>query len=379
MGESLLLIVGSLLLLIVVIISLRLFNVRRLARKRAASERMLLEAAIEAKRLNEERNKAAEERPLSDSETIVAQPETEASDSEFTAADIGSRKAITATDDSGRPSTVIDCTTAEIPGSAVDQQAVEEAAHREAERRTAEETARRAAEQTARQEALRKASEETARRESERRAVPESERSPSEPTTIEQLAARLRSSEDTLRRQSERLEADRRAIEQAVRSEENERQAVEKAIAEEQKKQALGDAPRRPVASRIKLPEETIVMIADDSRVVRVKTSRLLTANQYRVAAAEDGLDAARQIEASPPDVLVTDVDMPGLNGFQLAKMVRDNPLTANLPIIMVTSDNEQLRAEAARIGVNVVLGKPYPEELLITQIQKLMEQQIDV
>ncbi|HOL64348.1 MAG TPA: response regulator, partial [Accumulibacter sp.] len=260
-----------------------------------------------------------------------------------------------------------------------ERRAAEEAAHREAERRTAEETARRAAEQTARQEALRKASEETARRESERRAVPESERSPSEPTTIEQLAARLRSSEDTLRRQSERLEADRRAIEQAVRSEENERQAVEKAIAEEQKKQALGDAPRRPVASRIKLPEETIVMIADDSRVVRVKTSRLLTANQYRVAAAEDGLDAARQIEASPPDVLVTDVDMPGLNGFQLAKMVRDNPLTANLPIIMVTSDNEQLRAEAARIGVNVVLGKPYPEELLITQIQKLMEQQIDV
>ena len=55
----------------------------------------------------------------------------------------------------------------------------------------------------------------------------------------------------------------------------------------------------------------------------------------------EDGVDAARQIEASPPDVLVTDVDMPGLNGFQLAKMVRDNPRTAKLPIIMVTSDNE--------------------------------------
>ncbi|HOL64349.1 MAG TPA: hypothetical protein PLB97_03305, partial [Accumulibacter sp.] len=163
MGESLLLIVGSLLLLIVVIISLRLFNVRRLARKRAASERMLLEAAIEAKRLNEERNKAAEERPLSDSETIVAQPETEASDSEFTAADIGSRKAITATDDSGRPSTVIDCTTAEIPGSAVDQQAVEEAAHREAERRAAEEAAHR--------EAERRAAEEAAHREAERRAA----------------------------------------------------------------------------------------------------------------------------------------------------------------------------------------------------------------
>ncbi|HQO27986.1 MAG TPA: response regulator, partial [Accumulibacter sp.] len=259
-----------------------------------------------------------------------------------------------------------------------------EEARRASERQAAEEAARRAAErtlleQTARQEAQRKASEEALRREPERSATPGVENNLSEPTTIEQLAARRRAAEDKLRRQAERLEMDRRAIEQAVRSEEEERQTVEQAIVEEQKKQSLADTPSRPPAGRIKLPEETIVMIADDSRVVRVKTSRLLTANQYRVAAAEDGLDAARQIEASPPDVLVTDVDMPGLNGFQLAKMVRDNPRTAKLPIIMVTSDNEQLRAEAARIGVNIVLGKPYPEELLITQIQKLMGEQASI
>lgn len=52
------------------------------------------------------------------------------------------------------------------------------------------------------------------------------------------------------------------------------------------------------------------------------------------------------------PDVLVTDVDMPGLNGLQLARQVRDNPRTAHVPIIIVTSDSEQLRADAAAAGV---------------------------
>ncbi|HNL76883.1 MAG TPA: response regulator, partial [Accumulibacter sp.] len=258
-----------------------------------------------------------------------------------------------------------------------------EEARRANERQAAEDAARRAAERTvreqaARQDALPKTADETTRQETERQPVAGPERVVAERTTIEQLAARRRSAEDALRRDAERLEIDRRAIEQAVRSEEDERQAVEKAIAEEQRKRSISSAPQQP-ARKAKLPEETIVMIADDSRVVRVKTSRLLTANQYRVAAAEDGVDAARQIEASPPDVLVTDVDMPGLNGFQLAKMVRDNPRTAKLPIIMVTSDNEQLRAEAARIGVNVVLGKPYPEEQLIAHIQQLMDGQAGI
>ncbi|WP_300455125.1 response regulator [Accumulibacter sp.] len=114
-------------------------------------------------------------------------------------------------------------------------------------------------------------------------------------------------------------------------------------------------------------------MVADDSKVVRIKTGRLLGAHQYQVRMAEDGLDAARQIAESVPDVLVTDVDMPGMGGFELARQVRADPRSAHVPIIMVTSDSEQLRDEAAAAGVNVMLGKPYPEEQLIAHIQRLM------
>jgi len=198
-----------------------------------------------------------------------------------------------------------------------------------------------------------------------------------ERTTIEQ-AARHRLAVDAERREAERLARERKAVEEALRQEEEERLAVEQAILRERERQAAEAeiARQRPVTPKSKRPEETIVMIADDSRVVRVKTSRLLTAHRYQVATAEDGADAARQIALSPPDVLITDVDMPGLNGFQLSRHVRDNPRTARLPIIMVTSDSEQLRAEATEIGVNVVLGKPYPEEQLIAHIQQLVAEQ---
>jgi chemosensory pili system protein ChpA (sensor histidine kinase/response regulator) len=88
---------------------------------------------------------------------------------------------------------------------------------------------------------------------------------------------------------------------------------------------------------------------------------------------AEDGQDAGRQIEKAVPDVLVTDVDMPGMDGLELARQVRGNPRTAHLPIIMVTSDSDELRIQARAAGVNVVLGKPYPEEQLIAHIQQLL------
>ncbi|MCM8610609.1 MAG: response regulator, partial [Candidatus Accumulibacter sp.] len=218
-----------------------------------------------------------------------------------------------------------------------------EAARREAERLAAEEAARR--------EAERLAAEEAARREAERRAAEE----------------------------AARREADRRAVEEALRQEEEERLAVEAAIERETARQAAEEARRLELAAAAatlaaasRTAEQTVVMVADDSKVVRIKTGRLLTAHRFQVVMAEDGEDAARQIAASIPDVLVTDVDMPGLTGLQLARQVRGNPRTAELPIIIVTSDSEQLQDEAAAAGVNVVLGKPYPEALLIQHVRQL-------
>jgi CheY-like chemotaxis protein len=131
--------------------------------------------------------------------------------------------------------------------------------------------------------------------------------------------------------------------------------------------------PTSVVASGPRTPEQCLVMIADDSKVVRVKTSRLLAKHLYRVSLAEDGLDAARQIEIDLPDVLITDVEMPGMDGFELTRQVRSNPRTAHIPIVMITADDEKHRADAAEAGVSVLLSKPYPEDQLLSYLQSTL------
>lgn len=110
-------------------------------------------------------------------------------------------------------------------------------------------------------------------------------------------------------------------------------------------------------------------MVADDSKVVRVKTSRLLAQHHYRVALAEDGAHAARLIEEEVPMVLITDVEMPNMDGFELTRHVRQHPLARHIPIIMITSADDRLKDAAAAAGVTLVLGKPYSEEALLACI----------
>jgi len=137
------------------------------------------------------------------------------------------------------------------------------------------------------------------------------------------------------------------------------------------------DAPRvavaakPPAAPRIaKTPAQTLIMVVDDSKMVRIKTSRLLEAQAYQVVTAIDGLDAIRQLENCRPDLLITDVDMPGLDGFGLTRHLRGDARTAGLPIVMITSSEERHREDAKRVGVGLVLGKPYPEDALIEHIR---------
>ena len=110
-------------------------------------------------------------------------------------------------------------------------------------------------------------------------------------------------------------------------------------------------------------------MVADDSKVVRVKTSRLLVAHGYRVVLAEDGDDAARKIAQEPPHVLITDVEMPGLDGFELTRHVRRHPVLGQIPVIMITSADDRHGEQARLAGVSVMLGKPYSEEQLIHHV----------
>ena len=128
---------------------------------------------------------------------------------------------------------------------------------------------------------------------------------------------------------------------------------------------------RKPaVPTVLKTAEQTLVMLVDDSKMVRVKSSRLLAAHGFQVVTAVDGIDALKQLQDCCPDLVITDVDMPEMDGFGLVNALRGKPSTQHIPLVMITSAEDRHREEALRVGVGLVMGKPYDEAALIAHIR---------
>ncbi len=113
-----------------------------------------------------------------------------------------------------------------------------------------------------------------------------------------------------------------------------------------------------------------LVLVVDDSVTVRKVTSRLLERNGMSVITAKDGVDAMTLLQEHTPDLMLLDIEMPRMDGFEVATRVRNDPRLKDLPIIMITSRTGQKhRDRAMAIGVNDYLGKPYQESVLLESI----------
>ena len=137
--------------------------------------------------------------------------------------------------------------------------------------------------------------------------------------------------------------------------------------------QAPSAAPPVPVAALAAATTPPTVLVVDDSKVVRIKTSRLLEKHHYRVLLADDGLSALQCLESQPADLVITDVEMPGLDGFGLTRRLRAHARWARLPVIMITSSDDRHRSDAAAVGVSVLLGKPYGEAAFLAEVHKAL------
>jgi chemosensory pili system protein ChpA (sensor histidine kinase/response regulator) len=129
---------------------------------------------------------------------------------------------------------------------------------------------------------------------------------------------------------------------------------------------ALPQAPSMaPVDdSRSAMP---LVLVVDDSLTVRRVTQRLLAREGYRVALAKDGLDALERLAEEKPAMILSDIEMPRMDGFDLVRNIRGDSRLRDLPIIMITSRIAQKHRDyAAELGVDHYLGKPYSEEDLL-------------
>jgi chemosensory pili system protein ChpA (sensor histidine kinase/response regulator) len=121
-------------------------------------------------------------------------------------------------------------------------------------------------------------------------------------------------------------------------------------------------------------PAGPVIMVVDDSLTVRKVTSRLLEREGYAVITAKDGVDALEQMRDTLPDVMLVDIEMPRMDGFDLARIVRRDPRTQRIPIIIISSRTaEKHRKQAAQIGANAFLGKPYQESDLLEHVARYL------
>jgi chemosensory pili system protein ChpA (sensor histidine kinase/response regulator) len=129
-------------------------------------------------------------------------------------------------------------------------------------------------------------------------------------------------------------------------------------------------APARPSPELAPEPVRPAVMVVDDSLTIRRITGRLLSRAGYEVIEARDGVDAVEKLRGTLPQVLVLDIEMPRMDGFELTRHVRGDPRLRHIPIIVISSRTaEKHRRYAAELGVNLFLGKPFQEDELLAHI----------
>ncbi|MGN6321597.1 MAG: Hpt domain-containing protein [Dyella sp.] len=138
--------------------------------------------------------------------------------------------------------------------------------------------------------------------------------------------------------------------------------------------EGLEDATFAPVIEEERV--RPLVMVVDDSITMRKVTGRVLERHEYEVETAKDGLDALEKLHERVPDLMLLDIEMPRMDGYELATQMKTDARFRNVPIIMITSrTGEKHRQRAFDIGVERYLGKPYQEAELLAQISEVLEQ----
>ena len=146
--------------------------------------------------------------------------------------------------------------------------------------------------------------------------------------------------------------------------------ALREEVAAEYARDIVRDAA--PVQEERRQP---LVMVVDDSITMRKVTSRVLERNDMEVITAKDGLDAVEKLQERIPDLMLLDIEMPRMDGYELATYMRNDSRLKGVPIIMITSrTGEKHRQRAFEIGVDRYLGKPYQETDLLRNVDEILK-----
>jgi DNA-binding response OmpR family regulator len=116
------------------------------------------------------------------------------------------------------------------------------------------------------------------------------------------------------------------------------------------------------------------ILIADDEPNIVISLEYLLQRDGYRVVVARDGQEALDAIAAGPPDLVLLDVMLPRVSGFEVCQTVRENPALAGMPIVMLTAKGREVEvSKGMALGANAYITKPFSTQELLAQIQALL------
>jgi chemosensory pili system protein ChpA (sensor histidine kinase/response regulator) len=146
-------------------------------------------------------------------------------------------------------------------------------------------------------------------------------------------------------------------------------------------RQALltGARPAPPMENIDIRPRKTLALVVDDSITMRKVTTRVLESHDFEVITAKDGIDATEKMQERVPDLLLLDIEMPRMDGYQVAEYVRADVRLRHIPIIMITSRaGDKHRSRGEKAGANAYLSKPYKESELIAEVNKLLVREME-
>jgi chemosensory pili system protein ChpA (sensor histidine kinase/response regulator) len=129
-----------------------------------------------------------------------------------------------------------------------------------------------------------------------------------------------------------------------------------------------------PAEAIDRVEQERLIVVADDSISVRKFVGRMLEKNGYRVKLAADGMEAAELVTQHGCHLVITDLEMPRMTGYELMVQLRQSPTTRRIPVMVVTSRaGAKHRDRAMKEGAAAFLTKPVQEDQLIAAVEQLM------
>ena len=133
--------------------------------------------------------------------------------------------------------------------------------------------------------------------------------------------------------------------------------------------------PAEPVAAPREESRQPLIMVVDDSITMRKVTSRVLENHALEVMTAQDGVDAIEKLHDCVPDLMLLDIEMPRMDGYELLEHVRSDARLRHVPVVMITSRaGQKHRRKARSAGANAYLTKPYQEAELVEKVSEILD-----